>query len=295
MTAVQDQVGGYAPGVYLGIPNETYHADVAVSSTGIKRLLKSTYKYWWYTPMNPKRPEDDETKATKFGRAYHTMMLEPEKMLTEYKILYGQHGTTKEGCLGEGEYNELLMMREQLESVPEHAMAIRNGYPEVSVFWIDEETGVRCRCRYDYWKPRYVTDLKSDRDISDGAVFHSFGSNGYDVSGAMYSEGTRMLRKMIAAGTCHIDPRITQDFLNEFLTADNEIFGFLYHEKDGPYETRYRVLTPDLAEIGFHKFRRGLDIYVEAEKKWGRNRWGSSYPPVEPITLDQVSSSINYR
>ena len=293
MTKLQSEVGGFAPGVYLGIPNDTYHADVAVSSTGIKRLLKSTYKYWWYTPMNPKRPEDEETKATKFGHAYHTLILEPEKF--DYKILYGQKGTSKEGCLGEEEYNDLLAMKAQIESVPEHAYAVKNGYPEVSVFWVDEETGVMCRCRFDYWKPGYVTDLKSDRDISDGAVFYSFGNNGYDVSGAMYSEGTRMLRKMMREGSCHIDPRISPEFIQKFLAEENERFGFLYHEKDAPFETRYRILSPELAEIGLHKFRRGLEIYVNAENKWGKSRWGSSYPPVEPITIDQVSSSINYR
>ena len=68
------------PGIYLGLSNEEYHADGAISSTGIKDLLKSPYRYWYFSDMNPdpNKEERINTSSTKLGTAFHTLILEPE-------------------------------------------------------------------------------------------------------------------------------------------------------------------------------------------------------------------------
>lgn len=72
----------FAPGVYFGLAAEAYHADPALGSTSLKRLLTSGPDFWWNSPMNPARPEDgDDTPSLIFGRAVHAMVLEGREAL----------------------------------------------------------------------------------------------------------------------------------------------------------------------------------------------------------------------
>lgn len=72
----------FAPGVYFGLDAEAYHADPALGSTSLKRLLTSGPDFWWNSPLNPARPADDgETPSLIFGRAVHAMVLEGREAL----------------------------------------------------------------------------------------------------------------------------------------------------------------------------------------------------------------------
>lgn len=55
----------------------------------------------------------------------------------------------------------ILYAAEQVESNPALLDKLRGGKPEVSIFWIDEETGLRMKRRVDYWKGNDVIDLKT--------------------------------------------------------------------------------------------------------------------------------------
>src|SRR5688500_546982 len=46
------------PGIYFGMPEETYHSIHACSASGIKRLAVSSMDYWALSPLNEERPED---------------------------------------------------------------------------------------------------------------------------------------------------------------------------------------------------------------------------------------------
>lgn len=65
------------PGVYFGLDADAYHADPALGSTNLKKLLTSGPDYWWNSALNPARPETNEdTPSLLFGRAVHAMVLE---------------------------------------------------------------------------------------------------------------------------------------------------------------------------------------------------------------------------
>jgi hypothetical protein len=65
-----------APGIYFDMPESEYHADSALGSTDLRRLLASGPDYWWHSAMNPARPPDEPTAAQSFGRALHKLVLE---------------------------------------------------------------------------------------------------------------------------------------------------------------------------------------------------------------------------
>lgn len=283
-------VSNFKPGVYLGVSNEDYHADPAIGSTSIKALLKSPLTYWYNSWMNPMKPEKNVTQAMKFGTAYHTYMLEPERFL--YNIKPGKT-TTVEGCLAQGEMDAIEAMAAQIHRNKYHLALIKNGYPEVSVFWVDAETGIPCKTRYDYWKPHWVTDLKTTTDVSDKGLRYTIPDYGYDVSGAMYMQSVDMLRHMIRTSGGHIDQRIAMHFLDEFMGSETR-FVFLMQEKDAPFTSRAQAITEPIAQCGLDKFREGLRIASENFQKYGVSPWPSGYEKIEDMQIEALSPSINY-
>ena len=65
------------PGIYFGLPFDTYCKIQAINAGGIKRLLVSCMDYWAETPMNPVyHLINTDTQAKEDGRIFHKRILE---------------------------------------------------------------------------------------------------------------------------------------------------------------------------------------------------------------------------
>jgi len=117
------QPTGFAPGIYLGISNDDYHADPAIGSTGCKRLIHSPLEYWWNSPLNHDREETETTLAMRLGHAYHYKILEPHKFT--YEVKKGVKTSTVGNMLGEGDYRRLMAMYDRVQKVPEQPICSR--------------------------------------------------------------------------------------------------------------------------------------------------------------------------
>lgn len=74
-------------GVYFDLDEDTYHADPALGSTDIRKLLISPSDYWWGSWMNPlKEAEPSEpSPALQRGKAFHKLILEgTEAFVADY-------------------------------------------------------------------------------------------------------------------------------------------------------------------------------------------------------------------
>lgn len=66
----------HAPGVYLNLDEDEYHADPSLSASGIKLLTVSPLDYWVNSPhLNPGKVEKT-SDALNLGKAYHKIILE---------------------------------------------------------------------------------------------------------------------------------------------------------------------------------------------------------------------------
>ena len=75
------------PGIYFGMPEETYHSIHACSASGIKKMSTSSMDYWATSPLNPEREDDNETVARTMGRAYHCRICEgADAFLARYAV-----------------------------------------------------------------------------------------------------------------------------------------------------------------------------------------------------------------
>lgn len=67
--------------VIEGMPPEEYHALPGLSSSGMKDLEVSPFRYW-HLHLNPNRPEQEETPFMTFGSALHCAVLESADVFT---------------------------------------------------------------------------------------------------------------------------------------------------------------------------------------------------------------------
>lgn len=64
------------PGVYFGLPAALHHADAALGSGDVRRLLIGAPEYWYDSALNPERPQYEPTKPQEFGTAMHKLVVE---------------------------------------------------------------------------------------------------------------------------------------------------------------------------------------------------------------------------
>lgn len=72
------EIKSYKEGIYFNMPEEEYFKLPFFSNSGAGLINIDPLEYWHYSPMNPKCPVRDESSAMVFGKALHSMILEPE-------------------------------------------------------------------------------------------------------------------------------------------------------------------------------------------------------------------------
>lgn len=196
-------------GKHSGIPILDYHADNSVSNSGLSMLSKKT-------PQHFRRYQDGKikrkTKSLTFGTDLHCLVLEPDVFLKTYAIGpdvrknanawkdFAANNSDKK-LLKQSEYDHLLGLESQIN---ESCAAVKwyfslPGECEVSYFWTDTVTGLKCRCRadrvVDMGEYIIVADLKSARDASYNGFLRAISDNGYYRQDAFYTRGIETIEQ----------------------------------------------------------------------------------------------------
>ena len=126
------------------------------------------------------------------------------------------------------------------------ARALTGGMPEVTVLWIDEETGVPMKIRADYLKTKAIIDVKTFSNSLGKPIAKAIASavtnNRYDVQAVVYDDGIAhakaMLRKVKTA--CLNGPQPSDDWLVSFAACERHTFAFLFIEQGPVTNVRLR-------------------------------------------------------
>jgi hypothetical protein len=204
-------------GVVHGMPLDEYLAVDALSASGLKLLARSPWHF-------KHRIETDPTPAMLRGTLAHCAVLEPDAMAARYVVVpegapkrptraqWGAKNPSPDSkaamqwwTLFEAEtagreivaHVDYLLCQEQLAAVgrePQLAALLRAGHGEVSVFWIDDATGIYCKARPDWLPPadgQSVTplDLKTCADESPSGFGRAAARLRYDLQAAHYTAG----------------------------------------------------------------------------------------------------------
>lgn len=149
-------------------------------------------------------------------------------------------------------------------------LAPGSGVAELSCYWIDEETGVLCRCRPDWWRhDGVIVDLKTCRDASYDGFQKSIWEWGYYKQDPFYQDGINEALKQ-AGGTCEMPaPRA---------------FVFVAIEPVAPYPCSVFLLEQEPRELGRRDYREALNTYAECLRT---DEWPAYSAEIESISLPE--------
>lgn len=324
----------HAPGIYFGLPEEEYHAALALSASGIKALRIDPMVWWLQSPLNPDLIEE-ETVAKRIGKAFHARIVEganafaqryareldpadhPNALRTVADLTdaLAKHNISS-GRRLKGELIRILLHHEpdaviwdelvrrhaeihdgkimleadlldqieraagRVESHPELCKAFADGEPEVSVFWVDP-SGVPCKCRMDFLKPRAIVDLKSfslrgvlpDREVAQSVARYK-----YHIQADFYLRGAAAIPRLVEQGLVagNHDP----DFLRAVVDADDKTFLFVWQAQGLPLLLG-KILGPGIIlDIAHAAVEDALIRWADAWRRWGPAEWNQ----IRPIT-----------
>jgi len=196
----------FDPGVYT-IPQGVYRAAPGLSSTGLRKFRRSPLAFRW----DQQHPGAQDTDAFRFGRIVHALVLKDPTV--HIKVVDFPDKRTKaaqQAIADTSEPNVMTVLGKELdvpramaEAAWTHPLAgpllTRPGKVELSLFWDDPATGVRCKARPDFipdpsdGSPLIVVDYKTAKDISPSGFNKAVDTYGYHQQAAWYLRGARAL------------------------------------------------------------------------------------------------------
>ena len=253
-------------GIYQGIPNSTYHAGDEISKSALDKVAISPAHY-----LHHKQTKQEPTQAMNIGTAFHALVLEPDtfdaciaiapecdRRTTTGKALYAEfmQTSTWKTVISSDEFDDIQRMRDAVMSHPSASLLLSGGIAEQSAYWVDDETGLACRCRPDYQKSSVLVDLKSTLDASPLGFGRSAAKLRYHVQAAFYLDGYNA-----ACGG-----------------ADE--FVFVAVEKSAPYNVAVYVCDDFVIEKGRELYRKDLESVKEAKESGIYKGYGDDPMPL---------------
>ena len=150
-----------------------------------------------------------------------------------------------------GDYDTVEAMASRIVDHPAARMALKHiEQAELTAIWTDEETGVRCKARFDGICPEIgtVVDLKSTTDASPDAFSRSIYVYKYFLQAAVYLEAA--------------NATLPDTHWNHFV--------IVAQEKDPPYAVAAYRLRDDALIAGRDQMRQLLERYAECVE---RDHW----------------------
>lgn len=250
-----------------GLPIKAYHGDdSAISNTGLGAMARSP-RHFYARHIDPLRPEKVESASAIAshleGNLLHCATLEPDAFASRYKVGPCNDKRVKEwkdferdvraavgygvDCITPDQRDLALAQAESVRSNAEIAALMRHGEAEVSAYWVDPITGVRCRCRPDFRsgtgkrrKSSILIDLKGYGDARADEFALQVARMGYARQAAYYSDGYE-----IASG--------------------HPVVGFLFVvvENVYPFAAAAYMLPEEWLDYGRREYRALLDLYAQ--------------------------------
>ena len=260
-------------GLYHNLPIDEYHSDRSIGSSTLKTLASKT-------PLHLRKQERKESAAFDFGSALHLAVLEPHK---EKTIICGpetrrgnEWKEMKEECESKGQlllttsdYDSVFLARESIfKNELCTSLLTGNVEPEISVFHIDEQTGLRCKIRPDLYNhdANVMIDLKTCVSASPSAFSKSIADYGYHIQNAFYE-------------------RVWNEFTGEQLDG----FYFLAVEKEPPYAVALYALDDDSFLEGWEQALNAMRLYQSCTDK---NEWPGYSSDVQKISLPRYAFKL---
>jgi len=228
-----------------------------------------------------------ETPALAFGTLVHTVVLEPDLANEQYAIAPQVDRRTKGGRqewedfvqVNEGktpvtvdDWNKAWAMREQVMAHPSaaHILKRKNAKVEHAAIWADQETGISCKAKIDFFAPGVgkqkpiIADLKTTMDAGPRSFAKSIASFNYHMQQAFYTDGVAQCENR----HCR--------------------FVFIAVEKEPPYAVGVYELDEQAVEVGRKTYRNLLSQWKSCLESGTFTGYGDG---VETLDLPEWAKS----
>jgi len=215
----------------------------------------------------------------------------------------------RERCLADGLFpikkklaDEIERMVRIVEMNPATGKALRGGYPEVSIFWIDAETGVPMKSRVDYLKARAIVEQKTFTNPFgkpiDQAISSSVANNKYFVDAAVRMDGVEQAKAMYRKhGQKIVHGHMpASDWMEAFAAPGPHAFVFLFLEAGDVPNVRAREFKErerDGAKDQNLYFAKGHAMYRQGVALYRQffEHYGPDLPWVDPQPVRAFSDA----
>lgn len=263
------------PGIYSGIPIESYHKQLceaaSVSSTDLRCLFSESpahcYAQW---PGNPQHERPEEKSHFILGRAVHHLFLGEKNFSKLFCVQPEEYPDKKTGVLKpwrygadytdnwrdrqraknlailtQKDFDNIRGMAESLAKHPIVTAGALNGAIERSVFWKDKLTGLWIKIRPDAIPTSSVdfVDLKSTTSVKWIEIQRALAEYNYQQQGALICEGAKRV-----------------------LGIDRPTFSLIFIEKKKPWCVRVVTLKDNELARGEKQNRLALDSFAQCLK-----------------------------
>jgi hypothetical protein len=340
-------------GIYLGLPEETYHGAHGLSNSAMKALAVSPL---FYQHQCIDRVQEEPSSQARFGSLVHCRLLEPKRFAETYAVppsveaypgalvtmehlkAWCAERSVSTSCKVKAELvervqshatltgesvvvwdavqaawqkenaNKRLLSHDEAERIRSIATVVRedetaskllsSGYPEVSIFVRDPESGVLLKSRQDFWKTAATIDLKTfgrrRGESPKQAVNKALWYEGYFRQGVFYSRVRDLARQRLAEGTIRVHGDVPADWLAKFVEARDHDFAFLFVEADAPHhldfvKLRRTTMFGEDVRLYWGEAERWIDAriaeYADCLRRFGDEPWRDS---LEGRTLDDM-------
>jgi hypothetical protein len=253
------------PGVYPGVPFEEYFAWSKNISKHQLDVLQRSPAHYLAALAAPRK----QTPGMAKGKAVHSIILEPDDFAQRYapapdidkrtragKAAHEEAAVAGKTLLNADEWDAIQAMRDAVRAHPFAGILLNpaDGESEISLSWIDAETGVYCRARPDFLNEAHgglCIDLKTASDASMGEFSRACAKYNYHWQSAMYLDGLASVKK------------------------PHSNFVFVVVETEAPWAIGIYELAPDDLELGRTLYKRALRVYQECLE----SGIYASYPP----------------
>lgn len=268
------QPKGLDEGIYFELSNDAYHADPALSRSGIKDILISERDHWENSRMNPDR-EEKRSEAMKFGVRCEMFLFEEKKFRKHYNIALGNYNAARPETLTRMEFENIVMSARILREDPKMVNLLSNGVPQVSIFYRCPTTGIMLKVRPDLLKLMGCVDLKRVKSIQTNPIGWFIHDHAYDIQEVMCIDAVVQAKQRMAA----IDPKFKivgahdKAWLKEFMANPVTDFRFIFQRSVKPYIYRVDFMSQYIRLKARKRMMTGVFKYKAAIEKYGTSIW----------------------
>lgn len=177
----------------------------------IEAVNWSSLKHMRRSPLHFKaalEADRRDTPALRLGRAVHTAVFEPERLMRATAVWEGGDRRGKDWdrfkvlhahqeILKVEEAERVIEIRDAVRSAPSVMPYLATGDPEHTILWRDQRSQVQCKGRLDWASDACVLDLKTARNATDPRAFALDAFKlGYFHQLAFYQRGLATIRGM---------------------------------------------------------------------------------------------------